>query len=150
MYLRYEEQVRDASRGGMRVDVGRKHRHHDRTRVPDYLGHLMRGECRWRVDNQPLGARRRAQGKGPCHAHRSLEAIYRGDRREASWTKLEPAHPGPLRIGVHERGVETFPGVVSSQIRSDGRLAGTALGVQQYDLLQRRGRVHVAEKTLSD
>ena len=130
-----QQQVRDAFRAGVDVDVGGQHGHENGVGTAHQLGHLVRGNCGRGIHDDAL---RIAGGTQVEAARGAVVELVSGDavnRRLLDAALLEPAHGGALRIEVHQHRSQPVHGVIAGEVDGDGRLTRSAFGVEDDDAL---------------
>jgi hypothetical protein len=125
----YPAKLIDESDQGIDVDGRRQHRNDDDVGVAHQTGQIRMGEPRRRVDDDSLGVQRHAQLPASGHGHGALVGGHPVDRRTGLVAHLKPAGARALGIVIEERGGEATPGEVGGEIRGDGCLTGSPLGV---------------------
>ncbi len=131
--LRVQQQIRDATRYGLNVDVGRQHRNQYAMGVAGEFDILVLVDGRRGVDDDAFHLVRNPHRERPRDFGGHVERRNTVDARHGFGALGEPARARRLRILILKCGKLAASGIEGCEVRRNRGLAGTAFRVQHHD-----------------
>ena len=131
--LRVQQQIRDATRYGLNVDVGRQHRNQYAMGVAGEFDILVLVDGRRGVDDDAFHFVRNPHRERPRDFGGHVERRNTVDARHGFGALGEPARARRLRILILQCGKLAASGIEGCEVRRNRGLAGTAFRVQHHD-----------------
>ena len=139
-----QQQVGDAARDRLNVDVRRQHRNQDAIGVASEFDVLVLVDGGRRVDDDAIDLVRNPHRERPRHFGRNVERRRAVDARHVFGALRKPARARRLCIEIPYRRELAARRIEGREVRCNRGLAGTAFRVQHHDFKGHRRRTRMS------